>query len=275
MRWLINYLRSRFNDRDVETMPRTSSDVEDDDTPRFRKKQRKQRPCYSCTECRRLKIRDQTDQLREQESDADHPNPAQAFVGPVHGSPTSHQTLHEPGLQQGRPLHHSHSQPDGLTPARAKPILAVGAPLYMVLTAIADTLFDPPYGILNRVGAVINPSLQPVNNHEQNASHGTLVLDQGGRSKYLGPTAGSEWLKDIVTQDVSASPSNICAPSPEAHQASMPRRPDQLPSVTGSNAFPFAVSVVPISTQALLSRLPPREEAWFLVEAYYRYCAWQ
>lgn len=28
-------------------------------------------------------------------------------------------------------------------------------------------------------------------------SHGTLMLTQGGRSKYLGPTAASEWLKDV------------------------------------------------------------------------------
>lgn len=32
---------------------------------------------------------------------------------------------------------------------------------------------------------------------EQSASHGTLMLTEGGRSKYLGPTAGSEWLKDV------------------------------------------------------------------------------
>jgi hypothetical protein len=28
-------------------------------------------------------------------------------------------------------------------------------------------------------------------------SHGTLVLSEGGRSKYLGPTAASEWLKEV------------------------------------------------------------------------------
>jgi hypothetical protein len=26
---------------------------------------------------------------------------------------------------------------------------------------------------------------------------GTLMIDKGGRSKYLGPTAGSDWLKDV------------------------------------------------------------------------------
>lgn len=28
-------------------------------------------------------------------------------------------------------------------------------------------------------------------------SHGTLMLSKEGRAKYLGPTAGSEWLKDV------------------------------------------------------------------------------
>lgn len=32
---------------------------------------------------------------------------------------------------------------------------------------------------------------------EQIASHGTLMLEKDGRSQYLGPTAGSEWLKDV------------------------------------------------------------------------------
>lgn len=28
-------------------------------------------------------------------------------------------------------------------------------------------------------------------------SYGILMISEGGRSKYLGPTAGSEWLKDV------------------------------------------------------------------------------
>ena len=31
----------------------------------------------------------------------------------------------------------------------------------------------------------------------ESQAYGTLLLGQGGRSKYLGPTAGSEWLKDV------------------------------------------------------------------------------
>lgn len=34
-------------------------------------------------------------------------------------------------------------------------------------------------------------------NGDPNDGHGTLLLSREGRSKYLGPTAGSEWLKDV------------------------------------------------------------------------------
>lgn len=35
---------------------------------------------------------------------------------------------------------------------------------------------------------------------DANEAHGTLMLSREGRSKYLGPTAGSEWLKDVSQQ---------------------------------------------------------------------------
>ena len=42
-----------------------------------------------------------------------------------------------------------------------------------------------------------NTDVQPADDEEQDGSYGTLILGKGGRSKYLGPTAGSEWLKDV------------------------------------------------------------------------------
>ena len=42
-----------------------------------------------------------------------------------------------------------------------------------------------------------NSAMQLVDEYAQTGSHGTLMLDKAGRSKYLGPTAGSEWLKDV------------------------------------------------------------------------------
>lgn len=38
---------------------------------------------------------------------------------------------------------------------------------------------------------------QSVVSPSNEASHGTLVISASGRSKYLGPSAASEWLKDV------------------------------------------------------------------------------
>jgi len=46
--------------------------------------------------------------------------------------------------------------------------------------------------------------LNPADEHVQDGSHGTLLLSKEGRARYLGPTAGSEWLKDV-------SPTCMCA----------------------------------------------------------------
>jgi hypothetical protein len=53
-----------------------------------------------------------------------------------------------------------------------------------------------PYSILRTPTDATARSI-PVEDGEQDGSYGTLMLGQGGRSKYLGPTAGSEWLKDV------------------------------------------------------------------------------
>ena len=41
---------------------------------------------------------------------------------------------------------------------------------------------------------------------------GTLMIDKAGRSKYLGPTAGSDWLKDVgIYRHINANiPARIC-----------------------------------------------------------------
>ncbi|KAL1865142.1 hypothetical protein VTK73DRAFT_5467 [Phialemonium thermophilum] len=112
---------------------------------------------------------------------------------------------------------------------------------------------------------------------DQNGSYGTLMFGKGGRSKYLGPTAGSEWLKDSETREMSATPAATRAPSPEAASPSTEahhRHHHSHSSSTVPIAFPLHASPARISTRDLLSRLPSREETWILVESYYRYCAW-
>ncbi|KAI2919210.1 hypothetical protein CBS147320_8664 [Aspergillus niger] len=119
-----------------------------------------------------------------------------------------------------------------------------------------------------------NSVAQPVGVGEQSGSYGTLMLGKGGRSKYLGPTAGSEWLKESETQDISDSPPVTRAPSPKIAQEPVRSRSGRLTPGTAPIAFPFNVAASHVSTRELLSRLPPREEAETLVASYYRYCAW-
>lgn len=118
------------------------------------------------------------------------------------------------------------------------------------------------------------------------------MLEKDGRSQYLGPTAGSEWLKDAShtlrpgeeeeakisqseMQDASAASPEPSSPSPERSQAPNSLQSGQTTTAAAPTAFPFTVSAKNIRTSELLSCLPPKEEAWILVEAYYRYCAWQ
>ncbi|PVH82125.1 hypothetical protein DL98DRAFT_653478 [Cadophora sp. DSE1049] len=126
----------------------------------------------------------------------------------------------------------------------------------------------------NGTGALPNRALQMMDDDEQIGSDGTLMLDKGGRSKYLGPTAGSEWLKDSEMQEGLDSSENTRAPSPEITQTSTSFQPGLLSAITSPNTFPFSAGMPKMSTRQLLSHLPPKDEAWTLAEAYYRYCAW-
>ncbi|WWC88880.1 uncharacterized protein L201_003795 [Kwoniella dendrophila CBS 6074] len=100
-------------------------------------------------------------------------------------------------------------------------------------------------------------------------SYGTLVLSHGGRSKYLGPTAASEWLKDQEIHDPVESPSASRYASPErAVNAGSGH------STAGTVPVLFPFRSQHLSSDELLARLPPLEEASVLVECYFRYFAW-
>ncbi|KAK5455824.1 hypothetical protein LTS15_005141 [Exophiala xenobiotica] len=133
----------------------------------------------------------------------------------------------------------------------------------------------PLYGSQTGAIALSNDLLQSPDKADPGGSHGTLMLGRGGRAKYLGPTAGSEWLKDSETQDVQESPSATRAPSPSSPPAQPAWGSKSVASDIVPISFPFNAAPARVSTQELVSRLPPKEEAWTLVEAYFRYCAWQ
>ncbi|KIR39943.1 hypothetical protein I307_04958 [Cryptococcus deuterogattii 99/473] len=108
---------------------------------------------------------------------------------------------------------------------------------------------------------------------QQEQSFGTLVLSHGGGSKYLGPTAASEWLKDQEiqeAQDFGDTPGPSRAPSPSQRQ-----RPVRASTILDQGGiFPFDVISPSVSTQTILDHLPPRHEASVLAESYYRYFSW-
>lgn len=153
---------------------------------------------------------------------------------------------------------------------------------------MAEALYNVPTG----ASGSSNPARQSIDDGQQSGSHGTLMLGKRGRSKYLGPTAGSEWLKEASRlsarkraqqadpfqsemQDAPETPLMTRAPSPEPAHDSAPTQPRLSSSHFAPIGFPLTASPAHISTRELLASLPPREEAWTLVESYYRYCAWQ
>lgn len=198
---------------------------------------------------------------------------------PMQATPNSHTELNtlaflahalEPYAVQGPSPH----TPGSVPPAR-----------------VAEALYNIPTGA-TAASVSSNPVRQSVDDGQQGGSHGTLMLGKRGRSKYLGPTAGSEWLKEAghlaswknvsladpyqsEMQDAPDTPLMTRAPSPEPVQDSAPAQPRLSSSHFAPVGFPLIASPAHISTRELLASLPPREEAWTLVESYYRYCAWQ
>ncbi|WWC87440.1 uncharacterized protein L201_002329 [Kwoniella dendrophila CBS 6074] len=126
--------------------------------------------------------------------------------------------------------------------------------------------------------AFINQSMAPLASNNEEHSHGTLVISRSGRSKYLGRTAAAEWLKNQEVVDSGDSP-------PPISQMPSPRLNPQVPFSTGSNigsrnplsatvAFPFNTASKSISTNTILSVLPPKSEGRILIETYFRHFSW-
>lgn len=112
-------------------------------------------------------------------------------------------------------------------------------------------------------------------------SFGTLVISQSGRSKYLGPTAASEWLQDVSNRQqkwTDASKQEV----PDSPPISRPQSPRPAGHAAASESgalpvaqFPFDGAERAVSTAYLLAKLPPLDEACVFIDAYYRYFAWQ
>ncbi|KAM0750597.1 hypothetical protein T439DRAFT_380485 [Meredithblackwellia eburnea MCA 4105] len=105
-------------------------------------------------------------------------------------------------------------------------------------------------------------------------SFGTLVMSHSGRSKFLGPTAASEWLKNQeVIESAESPPGNSRAASPSHHTSQAD--PWMSTDPFGAKvAYPFNAASRVISTASIMAMLPPRDDGKVLVEAYYRHFSW-
>ncbi|WVW85195.1 hypothetical protein I302_107233 [Kwoniella bestiolae CBS 10118] len=123
---------------------------------------------------------------------------------------------------------------------------------------------DPSSSSFGSVPIPVLPA-QPMS--PENQSYGTLMLSEGGRSKYLGPTAASEWLKDQECTDPTESPSASRYPSPERQGPAIAAQEAQT-----SALFPFKGQHQ--SMESLIAKLPSMDEGSIMIDSYYRYFAW-
>lgn len=93
-------------------------------------------------------------------------------------------------------------------------------------------------------------------------SFGTLIVDESGRHKWIGPRAGSEWLQEGTGEDGMATPF-ASAPGQGGSDGSGERWKQP------GHAFPFTGPPA-LTIDECLAKVPSRSEARVLIEAYYR-----
>ncbi|KAJ8113234.1 hypothetical protein OPT61_g4591 [Boeremia exigua] len=251
------------------------------DDARPEKRPRKQRPCYSCD------VSPAEDEMQSAGPGQDGRNGAN--TDPASGtrpqSMRGNSVAQIPSTQfSARDDYSQGSAPNGPVPLTAhvntmeppnNPLQADHAWIInSPVNRVADRTIDPA-NHLSATASNVGAAVDLTDDAAQDGSYGTLMLSEGGRSKYLGPTAGSEWLRDSENQHASGSPTapTTRAPSPVmAHDPSPAQHGSAISKLAG--AFPFSPMAHMISTRDLISRLPPKEEALALVNCYYRYCAW-
>ncbi|KLT43595.1 hypothetical protein CC85DRAFT_301200 [Cutaneotrichosporon oleaginosum] len=97
----------------------------------------------------------------------------------------------------------------------------------------------------------------------QDESYGTLVIDRSGRSKWLGPTAGTEWLRNS-----EVGPRRSRSPSPPPAE-----RADE-DWFGADSLFPFPPWGPAPTMTTILLHLPPVAQARVLLNAYYGNYTW-
>lgn len=70
-------------------------------------------------------------------------------------------------------------------------------PGHSSMSTPSDVLQKTFQNMASEIGSAASNPVLAHDDTDANDAHGTLMLSKEGRSKYLGPTAGSEWLKDV------------------------------------------------------------------------------
>lgn len=140
----------------------------------------------------------------------------QGYQRPLETNTTHHENAHpfDPNLNQHTinrshhiPSHSNASDPNQVNPltllAHAlEPYTAQAPSPHTPASAPSGRLEEPAHSINTGTSASSNPARYAVEDDRENGSYGTLMLGKRGRSKYLGPTAGSEWLKEVIFHSV-------------------------------------------------------------------------
>ncbi|CAO1623746.1 unnamed protein product [Sympodiomycopsis kandeliae] len=128
---------------------------------------------------------------------------------------------------------------------------------------------------------------------------GTLAISESGSSKYIGPSAGSEWLNSLEAEGWS---SHLSSKEPKRHEgtsnARLHRRPSGLspssthsdrserswehqgqsailPLLLGSQLSPLSTGQKTRALASLAHELPEKKEAVKLARWYFRHSSWQ
>ncbi|KAI5480145.1 hypothetical protein MNV49_001805 [Pseudohyphozyma bogoriensis] len=228
-------------------------------------KKRKMRPQLNCNECRRLKAK--CDRILEDllgrngivipDDPTASPPPNDAAAHTLASLSSTLADRAEPTQAPANP---------SPNPPTVSHSVSFDANLAFSMPGPSQTSFSPHD--IPQVG----PS--PVGSEEQ--SVGTLVISRSGKSKYLGPTAASEWLKN--QEEIHESISRPLSPLSNPNASNSSNGGGFWASDLPANAdvgFPYNTAGRTVSTAALLGMLPPREDGEVLLNSYYRHFSWQ
>lgn len=136
---------------------------------------------------------DEERENRHQDGQTSHLENAQP-INPVQQSTDSYHRVPMPS----DPSNYNEVNPLTLLAHALEPYAVRGAsPRVSTSEPPADRLTEPLYSVPSGASGSSNRTRQLVDDGQQGGSYGTLMLSTRGRSKYLGPTAGSEWLKEV------------------------------------------------------------------------------